>query len=220
MENYYKLLNLLTTASPDEIKESYARSRAKLMSSNMEEPGLTSTLEALDQAYAVLIDPSERTNYDRSLGAPADPAAPMALTLLDRPATIMRPESPTPVIQQPCPYCGAPNPVQATTCVQCGQQISRPCPSCGHPVPLSQSVCSRCNTFLPEYDQRRMTQAIITEQKTLADRRESEAKVQALESGHRVRAAQGVLFWLLFSLACIALTVIPFLIFRYVLNKP
>ena len=220
MENYYKLLNLLTTATPDEIRDAYARSRAKLMSSNLAEPGLVSMLAALDKAYAVLSDPSERTNYDRSLGTPADPASPTALTLLDRPATITLPESPAPIVQQPCPYCGAPNPVQATMCAQCGQQISRPCPSCGHAVPLNQSVCSRCNTFLPEYDQRRMTQALVTEQKTQVERRESEAKVQALESGHRVRAAQGVLFWLLFSLACIALTVIPFLIFRYVLNKP
>jgi ribosomal protein L40E len=220
MENYYAVLKVLTTATPEEIKGAYSRSRAKLMASVLDDPEMESALAALDKAYAVLSDPGERANYDRSLGSSVDAASPTALTLLERPATIMRPETPVPVVQQLCPNCGAPNPVQATTCLQCGQQISRPCPSCGQAVPLNQSVCSRCNTFLPEYDQRRMTQAIIAEQKTQDERRESEAKLQALESGHRVRAIQGVIFWVIVGLACIALTVIPILVYQYIINKP
>jgi hypothetical protein len=87
-------------------------------------------------------------------------------------------------------------------------------------VQLTQTVCSRCNTFLPEYDQRRVAHAMITEQKTQAERREGEARVQALEAGHRVRAIQGVFFWILVALACLALTIIPIVIYYYVINNP
>lgn len=220
MKNHYKLLNILTTATPEEIKEAYARTRAKWIASDLPEEEVSAALATLDEAYAILSDPGERTNYDRSISASADAAEPTALTLLERPATIVRPESLTPLVQQLCPYCDTPNPVQATMCLQCGKQISRPCPNCGQAVMLNQSVCSRCNTFVPEYDQRRMTQAMIVEQKTQAERTESEAKVQALESGHRVRAVQGVIFWVLVGMACIALTVLPILIYQYIINKP
>jgi len=220
MENLYSVLGILPTASPDEIKDAYSRARAKLIATDVSETDVSIRLSALDDAYAILMDPGERTKYDRSLGSTTNPGATAALTLVERSGTILRQEPPNPVIQQPCPFCGSPNPVQASMCGQCGQQISRPCPSCGQAVLLTQPVCPRCNTFLPEYDQRRVTQAIITEQKTMADRRESEAKVQALEAGHRVRAMQGIVFWILAAIACLALTIIPIVVFNYVMNNP
>lgn len=220
MGNLYQELELLPTATSDEIKEAFSRQRAKLISSGMDESALSSKLTELEKAYSTLSDPNERSSYDRSLVAMANSTSSSALTVLEKPATILRSEAPTPQVHQPCPYCGAPNPIQASMCGQCGQQITRPCPSCGQAVLLTQSVCARCNTFLPEYDQRRLAQAIIAEQKTQNERLASEARVQTLEAGHRVRAARGVLFWLLVSLACIALTTIPILIFNYILNKP
>lgn len=219
MDNLYRALEVLPTATPDEIKEAYSRLRAKFMASEMENPELTAKLSELEAAYAILSDPSERTNYDRSLGS-VNSSTQTALTVLDQPATILRPEVATPLVQQPCPYCGVPNPIQATMCRQCGQQISRPCPNCGHTVQLGQTVCPRCNTLLSEYDQRRLAQSLIVEHKTQTERLEGESKVQALEAGHRVRAAQGVVFWIIVALGCIALTVVPFLIFNYILNQP
>lgn len=219
MENHYHELGLLPTATTNEIKESYSRLRAKLISSGLEESEVASKIADMESAYIILSDPNERANYDRSLGATAGSSPATGLALLERPTTLLRPETPTPQIQQPCPHCGAPNPIQASMCMQCGQQITRPCPSCGQAILLTQSVCSRCNTFLPEYDQRRLVQAVIVEQKTKNERLESESNVQALEAGHRVRAAQGVAFWLLVSLGCIALTVLPIVIFYYVMNN-
>ena len=220
MGNLYLVLDILPTASPEEIKEAYSRSRAKLMASDFSETDVNIKLTALDNAYAILIDPSERTNHDRSIGSTINPSNTAALTLVERSGTILRPEPPVPVIQQSCPYCGSPNPIQASMCIQCGQQISRSCPNCGQSVLLTLPVCPRCNTFLPEYDQRRITQAIVSEQKTMAERRQSEAKVQALEAGHRVRAMQGILFWIFAVLACIALVIIPIVVFNYVMNNP
>lgn len=219
MDNFYHTLEVLPTASPDEIKEAYSHLRARLMASEVEEPERISRLSELEAAYAILSDPNERVNYDRSLGA-ANSSTQTSLTILDQPATILRPEVATPLVQQPCPYCGVPNPVQATMCKQCGQQISRPCPNCGHAVQLGQSVCPRCNTLLSDYDQRRLAQALIVEHKTHTERLETESKVQALEAGHRVRGAQGVVFWIIAGLACIALTVVPFLVYNYILKQP
>lgn len=219
METLYHRLGVLPTATSEEIKDAYSSLRAKLMASNLDESELTPKISKLEEAYAVLADANERANYDRSLGV-ENGASPNALTVLERPGTILRPETTTPVVQQACPHCGSPNPIQATMCRQCGHQITRPCPSCGQAVQLMQTICPRCNTFLPEYDQRRLAQALIAEQKTQTERLESESKVQALEAGHRVRATQGLVFWILAGLACIAITVIPFLIFNYILTQP
>jgi len=220
MENFYRELELLPTATSDEIKEAYSRLRAKLIGSEMEEVELSLKIIELEKAYSTLSDANERARYDRLLAAQSHSTAATTLAVLEHPATIIRSESPAPQVQQPCPYCGAPNPIQASMCSLCGQQITRPCPNCGQAVLLSQSVCSRCNTFLPEYDQRRLAQAIIVEQKTQNERMTSESKVQALEAGHRVRAIRGVFFWLLVGFACIVLTVTPILIFNYVMNNP
>ena len=220
MENFYQTLGILPTASFKEIKEAYSRMRADLLSSDLDDSELSFKIESLESAYAILSDPGERANYDRSLTANANTGSPTALTLMERPGTILKPEFATPQVQQVCPYCGTPNPVQASICLQCGQQMTRPCPSCGQAVVLTQSVCSRCNTFLPEYDQKRLAQALVVEQKTQSNRQESESKVQALEAHHRTRAVQGILFWILVGLGCIALTVIPIFIYNYILNSP
>jgi hypothetical protein len=219
MDNFYRRLEVLPTATPDEIKEAYSRLRAKLTAIEMDNAELTSKISDLEDAYAILSNSSERANYDRSLSA-SNSNSQTSLTVLDQPSTILRPEVATPLVQQPCPYCGVPNPIQATMCKQCGQQISRPCPNCGHIVQLGQSVCPRCNTFLSEYDQRRLTQALIVEHKIQIERLDSESKVQALEAGHRVRAAQGGIFWIIVGLGCIILSVVPFLLVNYILNQP
>lgn len=221
MENLYEVIGVLPTASALEIKEAYSRASARLISSGLPEAEISTRLAGLDQAFALLGDPGTRTEYDHVLSAQASPTSASALTLLERPATIMRPEAPqTPLIQQPCPYCGAPNPLQASVCAGCGNQISRPCPSCGQAVLLSQPVCPRCATFLPEYDQRRAAQALIAEQKIQADRRASEANTQALEEGHRLRASQGLVFWLVVAIACMILASIPFVVYTLVMNRP
>ena len=219
MDTLYHTLNLNPTASQDEIKDAYSRLRAQLMASDLKDTELAPRLSELETAYVVLSDPNERANYDRSLNSSSSNLQ-TSITVLDQPATILRPEVATPLVQQPCPYCGAPNPIQATICSQCGQQISRPCPNCGHSVQLGQSVCPRCSTLLSEYDQRRLAQSLIVEHKTQTERLESESKVQALEAGHRVRATQGVVFWIIVGLGCIVLTAVPFLIINYILNQP
>ena len=220
MENLYHVLGVLPTASLEEIKEAYLRVRAELATSGLDASEVLTKTKSLESAFAVLSDSGERANHDRSMTESANSSSSTALTLLERPGTILRPAAPTPQGQQICPYCGAPNPIQASVCLQCEQQMTRPCPNCGQAVMLTQSVCSRCNAFLPEYDQKRLAEALVAEQKTQSVRLKSEAKVQALEAHHRVRAVQGVFFWALVGLGCVSLTVIPILIYNYILSSP
>lgn len=218
MDNLYRVLEILPTASQEEVREAYARRRANLLAQNAQEPGLALQLADLDSAFVTLGDPDQRANYDRSLKG-ADPGGQTSIMKLDEPTAILRPDIVTPLVQQPCPYCSAPNPIQATICVQCQRQIARPCPNCGHSVQLGQPVCPRCNTYLKEYDERRMMQSAIVEDKTKMERLEGETSVQALEAGHRVRAAYGVVFWAIVALACVVLTVGPILLYVFILNQ-
>ena len=105
-------------------------------------------------------------------------------------------------------------------CSHCGQQITRPCPNCGYAVQLGQQVCPRCNTILSEYDQRRLAQALIAEQKMTAERLEGETRAQTLREEHRGGTARGIVFWMFAIAGCIALAVIPVLVFNYILNQP
>ncbi len=100
-------------------------------------------------------------------------------------------------------------------CGQCGQQVSRSCPNCGQPVLLNQVVCARCNTVLKEYDLRRYAEAAVVEQRVGEERQVSEVRVQAAESVHRVRAVQGVFFWLIVFGLCVGLMVLAVLAFNY-----
>jgi ribosomal protein L40E len=207
MADPYQILNLHLTATPAEVQAAYARERAKLLADSP--PGEEQTaqqLQAVDDAYATLIEPTRRAAYDQSASNK------LALATTSQPNAIVIPSSsPNPILQQACPHCGALNPIQATMCLQCGQQVSRPCPNCSYSVLLNQTVCPRCNTFIPEYDQRRFAEGISVERKTQQERIESEIRVQTLEEGHRVRAGQGAIFWLVVFGLCIGITVLLFL---------
>ena len=207
MADLYQTLNVPSTATTAEIQSAYHRERARIMADEPAgEAPTADRLATLDEAYATLTDATRRMAYDRSVG---DNAIGTALVAASSPAAIVVPQTPAaPVLQQPCPHCGALNPLQATMCLQCGQQVSRPCPNCGQPVVLSQTVCARCNTFIPEYDQRRFGEAIKVEQQTQQVRQESEIRVEALEAGHQVRAQQGAIFWLIVTGLCIGVTVL------------
>jgi hypothetical protein len=220
MENLYQILGVLPTASAQEIKDAYVREREKSMQSGLAEEQAAPWLAELDKAFALLGDPGARAEYDRALTSLVKTETPTALTFVERPATILRPESSLPQVEQRCPYCSAVNPLQASVCGTCGRQISNPCPNCGQPVILITSVCPRCNTFIPEYKERRTVQAEVVEKKTWSERRESEASVYALEEGHRNRAAQGIVFWMVVILACCGLSAIPFVVFYLVMNRP
>ncbi len=220
MADLYQTLGVLPTAMPDEITTAYARERARLIAQEAAaeagNPGAAGQLQALDEAYATLSDASRRAAYDRSAGGGSSPGA---LIVSTQPNAIVVPQTPVPVVQQACPHCGALNPVQATMCSQCGQQVSRSCPNCGQPVLLNQTVCPRCNTVLKEYDLRRYAEAVVVEKYVNEDRSASEARVQAAEAVHRVRAVQGMFFWLVVCGTCVGLMVLAVLAFNYFLQR-
>lgn len=208
MSNYYQLLNLQPTASTAEVTAAYQRERARLSASNPED--LDQQIQAIEEAYAVLSDSGQRAAYDRSLNANSPSKS---LVVAAQPAAIMAPAvSPVPLIQQECWNCGKPNPVVATNCAYCGSQLSRPCPQCGQSVALNQTVCPRCNTFLPEYDKRRFTEAIAVDKQVQEERYISETRVETLEAIHTTNRNAGVVFWLVVFALCVGLTLLAALL--------
>lgn len=211
--NYYELFNLPLTATVDEIRAAYHRERAQLLASDQETGDQAGEqLRLLEEACATLTDTERRAAYDHSL-RPAIPV--QALTVAGQLAAMALPEVPPLVSQQPCPHCGELNPVQATMCGECGKQISRPCPQCGQAILLGQKVCTRCNILIPEYDQRRMVEAVMTEKRVQEERRISESRVEALETVHTANRRMGIIFWLVVTGLCAVLAVLGSILYNF-----
>lgn len=205
MANYYETLNLHPTATPAEIKEAYLRERARVTSETNDENQAQQQLKDLDDAYAVLVDPTQRMAYDRTLNIGTLNQA-LVLSQSPLPATIITPQVPIP--QQACPHCGALNPIKATMCLTCGKQISRPCPNCGQQILLNQTVCPRCNTFIIEYDKQRFADAKATEQQVTEVRQEAQVRYDAMLDADRARISFGMVFWVVAFLLCFGLTLL------------
>lgn len=208
----YRVLNLLPTATAEEIQAGYARERARTIAEIEDPDEAARCLAALEEAYATLSDASRRAAYDQSHASKASEA----LIPVGQPASIVMPQAPaTPIAQQPCPHCGALNPVQATMCGQCKRQISRPCPVCGQPVILGQVVCPRCNTFIPEYDQRRFAQGLATAQRVQNERAESDARAEVIGKAYQSAAKRGMVFWAILLLVLCIVTALAVAVFNY-----
>ena len=82
----------------------------------------------------------------------------------------------------------------------------RSCPKCGYNVALGQTTCERCTTYIPDYDQRRMAEALVTEKTVHSERQASSTRVRALEEVHHVNAVHGTIFWLIVFVVCVGLS--------------
>ncbi|HLB46597.1 MAG TPA: DnaJ domain-containing protein [Anaerolineales bacterium] len=211
MSDLYKSLSVLPTATPAEIQAAYVNQRKALEErARADDPQAAELLKALEEAYAILADPSRRMAYDQSRADGTQAGALMVTT--PAPPVLVAPAGPAPILQRACPHCSALNPAQAVTCGNCHQQISRPCPNCGQLNDLKQAVCSRCSTLIPEYDQRRFADGLTTGRQIKVEREEGEARVEGLETVHRTRAVQGVLFWAVVLVGCLGLPVIAVIV--------
>jgi hypothetical protein len=212
MTDLYRVLNLLPTATANEIQAAYARERARVNAEIQDPDEAARRRAALDEAYATLSDTSKRAAYDQSLSSNASEA----LIQAQPPAPSVAPQTPAiPIAQQPCPHCGALNPVQATLCIQCRKQISRPCPVCGRPVLLGQVICARCNTFIPEYDQRRFAEGLAMAERVQNERAESDARAEVIGKAYQTAAKQGVIFWAILLLVFCIVTALAVAVFNY-----
>lgn len=216
MTTHYQTLKVPHVANEAEIQEAYLKARAAAIAAQPDlEPAQNANLNAVETAYTTLIDPNLRAAYDRTLGSlPGS-----SLMVAGQPDFVFRAPAPAaPVIEQACPHCGTPNPVQLTICQSCGQQVSRSCPSCGQQVLLTFTICPRCNTPLGEYDKFRYAKATSSAQRIDSERREIGKSVAAVEAVNRDWMFSGVAFWVLLIMVCIGLAVLAVVIFMVILN--
>lgn len=214
MTNFYQVLKIEATATSDEIKAAYARERAnRIAQAGANDLGIDEELRTLDEAYATLSESGRRAAYDRSL---RQDSTTMELTLPGQPAApVILADAPVAQIRQSCPHCGAPNPIQATICIECGRQTTRPCPKCGQAVVLGQTVCPRCETFIPEYDQRRFAEAYAVKQQVESERRETDARTVVADRVYSARIWMGTFFWVFVIGLCIVLMILASVLSNY-----
>jgi Ca-activated chloride channel homolog len=65
--NFYALLGLLRSATPDEIRRAYLKAAKKLHPDKNQAPGETELFLDVQQAYQILLDPQRRAAYDAAL---------------------------------------------------------------------------------------------------------------------------------------------------------
>jgi len=208
------------TASEDDIRSAYVRERARWMAESIDEKTMEEALQSLDQAFAILSDAGHRAAYDRTLQGELRSTA-LSVTSIPSvaglPTAILAPPT-TPIVQHACPWCQAPNPVQATICRECGKQMSRPCPKCNQSVGLDQTICPRCQTFIPEYDQQRFSQSIAVEKQIQEERRATDASTVAADHVYRAGVRMSLAFWIVVILLCIGLAITAAILSNY-LNR-
>ena len=212
MPDHYQLLNVSPTASAEQIQSAYHRERARLLAdAGEDESRVAPALQALEQAYAVLSDPGQRAAYDQARGLNTD----RALVVGDQSSALQTTTAQAPRLEERlCPKCGRPNPIQATMCAYCAEQISRPCPKCGNPAIVDERVCGRCGTVIAEYDQQRFMQAEARKRQIEAERIAADARVEKLEQSHGKNRVFGAVFWAFVLGLCIGVCALGgFLVF-------
>jgi Flp pilus assembly protein TadD len=153
MIDYYELLQVHPKASPEIIKKAY-RTLLLEMNNHPDRGGTAGKASQLNEAYAVLSDPSRRREYDRTRrGGTIGGSRPLDTVIV------------------PCPGCATKNRVKslahlrAAKCSRCGARLTpasdrsaardwmqrvwdslphRTCPSCQHRTRLLDRQCPRC----------------------------------------------------------------------------
>jgi tetratricopeptide (TPR) repeat protein len=153
MIDYYELLQVHPKASPEIIKKAY-RTLLLELNNHPDRGGSADKAGQLNEAYAVLSDPSRRRDYDRS-----------------RRTGTVGGSRPLDTIIVPCPSCATKNRVKSLAhlrfakCSRCGVRLTpasdrsaardwvasiwaslphRTCPSCQHRTRLLDRSCPRC----------------------------------------------------------------------------
>ena len=210
MQNNYERLGVSPSATDEEIQDAYVKARAQRMAEAEGQDAdaanrLEAELAALEQAYTAIMQARKRATAEQPTAE--TPAQEMVQAPAAKNSLAQTQPGDASVAQRVCPHCGEPNPLQATRCFHCGQQITRPCPHCGFAVELNKRICPRCEVVIPEYDRQRFAEAMAVEKQVDEDRRTAKARVEAQESVRRTNIRLGLLFWLIATLLGIGICV-------------
>lgn len=188
MPNYYEILQVPETASPEQVDEACTRLYDKwrhLVTHH--DPNVAGqagqALQTLESIRTTLMDPTRRTGYDAALGV-AGPVGGLAdLDLLRQPGPLspvapqrsMGGDQAVPTGQRvdvwTCPKCQAANPARTRYCDACGQAIGRDCPNtkCGALIKVASRFCPECGVDLDQLS--RETRNREEEQERLSEER-------------------------------------------------
>jgi hypothetical protein len=195
------------TASLGQIIEAYNVRRAQLIAADAEDSSLDEQLHALEEAYREAVQGMSslvKGDDRKAADTPSDQsAAAMQLSVGSSSGLV---DGATKQIV--CPICGALNPAKATVCLSCEAQIARPCPKCGYCVLLSEAACPRCEAVIPEYDRRRLAEALAVEKSVTERRILSDAQSEARGEIYRVQVQRGTIFWIVAIILLCVLSIV------------
>ncbi len=210
--NPFELLRVAPDTAFDGLQNAYQLCRAKAIA----EQANDETLRTIDEAYRAALESLSQRQASTHLSV----LPTQAVAVYNPP---MQPKSsaynPTELLSQAlkeqvspstfatidCPNCGIPNPAQVTVCQQCGSQISRTCTVCAAQIPLYASVCQRCGAPVNEVAKNKALQANDASQKIEQERFEENERILRHEQRHATRAVYGTVFWLVVTVALVAL---------------
>jgi endogenous inhibitor of DNA gyrase (YacG/DUF329 family) len=222
MRTALTIFTLETCPPMDVLEESYQNKKAQLAIKELKGEDITEERTDLELAYKTLVFEIQQTQPNSSESAltvtQGSQSTSGRQTSAQQNAQFGVPMVPVGYtgkfdhIQLPqtinCPHCGVENPLQASYCMICNQQISRPCPKCGAPVALYEYTCPRCQTVLKEYDQERFSESSKIKQEVEQTRSELNQHVQVNEAANDRYLGFGIVFWVITLLVMSGLCVL------------
>lgn len=150
-----------------------------------------SSLQVIEHARTILLDPQKKSAYDASIGlgsATGGLADPQAILQRFNPVMAATPPAGRPgetnfqaapiVVDRAdswvCPACQTLNPIGTRFCKKCGKEIGVPCPNCQSLVETHATYCQKCGVNVPETvlkrdEELRMQQMAEAEEKRIAE---------------------------------------------------
>ncbi|MGV8026691.1 MAG: hypothetical protein AB2L18_09060 [Anaerolineaceae bacterium] len=184
------IFNIILPKTEFEILELYNQKRATLLSIDLQFETITKELNKLEAAYIIILKSinCDKENQEKS-SINLCPSKDIIRNTLSNDSDTKS------SAYISCLDCGFTNPIDAISCLCCGNQISRPCPFCGKPVTLNQEICNNCNTPIKYYDAKVFANVIEQEKRILTEREKIKANIKKTEKLNCKFLLNGIMLW-------------------------